>query len=1128
MNPAIAPDQADTSPRLTDQQRRPVEAAGESVALTAGAGTGKTTVLTERILAYVQGPSPIPLDRIVAVTFTEKAALEIKDRVRRECHKRLLRGDDRARWLPITRELETARIGTFHSFCADVLRRFAVEAGLDPEFGILEELIASGVRGESLGRALRQALATSNADLKSLAIALGLSAVRDAAGQLLKHQEPGELARWSKLTSDELIAHWRANALARFVPRKLAGISELTRTCIDLCERANVTEPKMRDRLAALQDACARLDREPADLRAVDTIRENATVAHVVKKKWPDPDLYNRVRDEFETLRKQIDDASPMLNPDEAITREAAEAALRFARLATEARRSYAESKRASGRLDFNDLQLACRRLLRRNRRVREELANSIDVILVDEFQDTDPIQDEVLRLLAGPELTNGRIFLVGDEKQSIYRFRGARPELFEQLRQRLNESGRMSLTENFRSAPGVLDFVNALFLDEFGVEHHLRVSPRTPPRNNAPSVEFLWACDPHPSEDDAANPSDANADARRRTEARWIARHLAQRLAEGWVVRDPRTHATRPATQGDVAILFRTLNDAAPYEQALAAEGLDFHIVGGAAFFAQQEVMDLISLLSVLEDPLDSVALAAVLRSPFFAISDVELYWLATSGIGELPLALARCAEVPELRADHRARVVRARDLLERWRRAKDTLPISELVSRVLEESGYEAAVLGESLGERKRANLRKIVRQARQFDLDRWSTLADFVARLRADLRTVAREVQAATTEEQGDFVRLMTIHQAKGLEFPIVVVPDLNRKGANSSETVAFDVELGPLVRSHTSNEQDKRNTSGKNLGWLIHVAHEKHEDDKEAMRVFYVALTRARDYLVLSSGHDADADPRSPAMKLLAERFDRSTGACLAELPLELETPNVRVVREEPAPIERRAGPRASRPRLLDVAARIRLAPSPPPRAAPRAIDAPLWLDLNPASDLAPSAAARDRLLRAILRDPRFVRAETLPEIAAESARRQVPACAPKMVADVVAWLEPVVRGPIGELLRACEIVETSTTWTLRWPESDASSTVIRGSLDCLARGVDGALFLVQWMPPNAHQPRELLRARLSARSAQARIGAVAFAWLIEIGSANGPIRVDGFDDAAIELDFKQCIQSDSAD
>ncbi len=287
-----------------------------------------------------------------------------------------------------------------------------------------------------------------------------------------------------------------------------------------------------------------------------------------------------------------------------------------------------------------------------------------------------------------------------------------------------------------------------------------------------------------------------------------------------------------------------------------------------------------MINLLSVVEDPFDEVAMAGALRSPFFGVSDEGLFWLATTfEDGGLTAGILRLDEIDGLSPRDRQRVTRALELLSRWRSTKDHVPMARLVAQVLDESGFEAAVVCEFLGERKLANTRKIVRLARDFDRQGGFTLAEFVARLRTDLENEPREEQAATTDESSASIRLMSIHQAKGLEFPIVVLPDLARAASSRSPLVAFHPDLGLVVRP-TQPSPDSGDPAEGSFAWQAYLTLEKADDEQESLRLFYVAATRARDALILSAGLEPDEPVKStsPAMRLLDERFDRRTGHC----------------------------------------------------------------------------------------------------------------------------------------------------------------------------------------------------------------------------------------------------------
>ena len=358
------------------------------------------------------------------------------------------------------------------------------------------------------------------------------------------------------------------------------------------------------------------------------------------------------------------------------------------------------------------------------------------------------------------------------------------------------------------------------------------------------------------------------------------------------------------------MALLFRAMTDLWPYESALADEGFDYHTIGGSAFYAQQEVHDVINLLSVVEDPFDEIALAGALRSPFFGVSDEGLFWLATTfEDGGLTAGLYRLDEIARaLRPRPPPRGAGAsscsRDggrtrIACRWRGWWPGSSTSRASRR---------RVVCEFLGDRKLANTRKIVRLARDFDRQGGFTLAEFVARLRADLENEPREEQAATTDEAGASIRLMSIHQAKGLEFPIVVLPDLARTSRSRR------ARWSPAVRTSAWSSARRRRRPARcnrtrpmtssdpavgSLAWQAYLTLERSDDEQESLRLFYVAATRARDALILSAGLGPDEPVKSTsvAMRLLDERFDRRTGLCRVASEDLVATPAVQVTPDE---------------------------------------------------------------------------------------------------------------------------------------------------------------------------------------------------------------------------------------
>ncbi len=529
------------------------------------------------------------------------------------------------------------------------------------------------------------------------------------------------------------------------------------------------------------------------------------------------------------------------------------------------------------------------------------------------------------MKLLCDGRYTDGKLFFVGDHKQSIYRFRRADPHVFRQLRDEIPREGQLPLSLNFRSQPAVLDFVNALFAEELGPGYEPlsgRIGRRlAPPRPSSscgllsrtttgkpiPAAARAPGCGrgADPGNGPAAEPVPQGvreAVAHRapsEREADFIARRIRQMLDNGeklvWEEKaegasGPALRAVRP---GDVAILFRALTNVELYEEALRRYDIEYYLVGGHAFYAQQEIYDVVNLLRTLASPADEASLAGVLRSPMFGLLDETLFQLVQShgslsaGLfaqdrptscrapegdspifagrnlgqeGDSPIFVGRklgqspgcfsahpnqgpAAEVEgePIDEEQSARVRFAAGTIAGLRAIKDRVPIADLLGAALARTGYDAVLLAEFLGPRKLANLQKLVEQARSFDASGIFTLADFITQLAEFIARQPDEPLAATQPESIHAVRLMTIHQAKGLEFPVVIVADLDRPRRKAFAPAAFSPRLGPVVRLPEVTS-----------GYELFMAAESDEESAELKRLLYVATTRAADYLILSAG------------------------------------------------------------------------------------------------------------------------------------------------------------------------------------------------------------------------------------------------------------------------------------
>jgi ATP-dependent helicase/nuclease subunit A len=512
--------------------------------------------------------------------------------------------------------------------------------------------------------------------------------------------------------------------------------------------------------------------------------------------------------------------------------------------------------KRDDGVLTFDDLIGETHALLRDHVAVRQRYASRFRALLVDEFQDTDRVQAEVVRLLAAgapPPL----LFVVGDEKQSIYRFRGADVSVFHATTRAIGRE--LPLGTNFRSVPGILGFVNALagaifrvppgadptYWTAFDASH--RLTPHRAPAESAPAVRLVSFVAEH------RRRKDLSAAEGRELEARALAGVVA------------RLHGEDGIPYGEVAVLFRAFTAVKTYENALRRHEIPYYVVKGRGFFQCQEVTDVVSVLAAALDPGDAVSLAAALRSPLFGLDDETLWrlaWPAGAARPALTARFRRGADFADLAA-HADALRRARDLLLRLRALRSRATIAELIEEVCKATDFEAVCLTQFQGPQKVANVRKLIELARDWEGRRFFTLREFVRTIRRLAATEPREPEAALVSEENDVVRLMTIHQAKGLEFRAVILPDLARPVRPEYELLTVDERLGMVHAVHDAGGR----VVLANAALDRHRAAERDRERAEGARLFYVACTRAKDVLVLLEGKgDArrleDADKGDP--------------------------------------------------------------------------------------------------------------------------------------------------------------------------------------------------------------------------------------------------------------------------
>lgn len=1108
-------------PGPTEQQRRALDARGTSVAVSAGAGCGKTFVLTERFLAELQ-PNGIKsrdrrsrLGQVVAITFTERAAREMRERIRSACNRRLRECDDAEvdYWLGLVRELDSARVSTIHSFCASLLRSHAVEARLDPRFLVLDGVQAGTILFQLTDDVLRDRLADRNEAALSLVARFGLDRLRSMISGLLAVRQEIDWNQWREETAEGLLVRWEAFFRDDTLPRLLGRLSRCpaAATVLEIAARAPSDHPKMRERfstlttiLSDLKAACEPSSDAPTACGfapdSLSALREAARVqGGGTKKNWTCDEEYERFKDAAAELRDEIKRIEQRGNFDASAARPAAELSLTALELTADVAEQYDRRKRELAVLDFNDLLIHARLLLTGTDQegLRKRLAAQIRLLLVDEFQDTDPLQVELVKAICDNEHLRGKLFLVGDYKQSIYRFRGADPRVFGRLREEFSTKGRLPLSLNFRSQPAVLEFVNALFAEELGPEYEPLHAAR-PQIGPAPAVEFIWASDNAASDNDDMGPRERA----RRREADWIARRIRSMLESGEKIvwdADAAEPTARPARPGDFALLFRAMTNVEYYEDALQRYGIDYYLVGGRAFYAQQEIYDLLNLLRSLDSRCDLVSLTGALRSPLFGLHDETLFWLARHGRsvknsplpkGEGPgvragdIAAGLFAKEPpiELDDEQRERVRFAAATIGDLRKMKDRVPVARLIQEALDRTGYDALLLAEFLGERKLANLHKLIEQARGFDHSGVFTLSDFITQLAEFVARQPDEPLAATCPESTDVVKLMSIHQSKGLEFPVVVVPDLSRPRRVQGPPIAFTPQLGPMLK-------DTEATTGYDL----FMAAENDEDAAENSRLLYVAATRAADYLVLSSGVERPGEAAGPWMKMLERRFDLLTGRRKVAKPQavnNLDSELLATVTITSPALESKPADHRTRRDLLEIVEKAEQMAADGSGRRPRYLAAP---EIAPAArrqfsfsrlsgELHAGTGAVDSdqfdegvsaepsldprglgtLVHAVMEQADFVRPECVRELVARLAPEHFPTEGTDL-GEPIEMIERFLRSPRAAELAAAKEVYRELEFMLAWPIGDGAGdgVYLRGFIDCLYRGADGRLRLIDF-------------------------------------------------------------------
>lgn len=840
------------------------------ICVTAGAGSGKTAVLVDRYLQILKQRSDVKPDQIVAISFTDKAAAEMKGRIIENLGEPE-NAEIRDKHLE---EMYTAPISTIHSFCSRILRENPFQAAVPANFGILENIEKKLLLKQTIKDTLQE-IATNTQDRHRTELKCCLESLLDReklVDILTSMVDKREIIQhlletvYTDSTEERLPKKWE-KAFQGYLPSE-AEVDEFIKCLTAVLQMSRGKNTGRVDFLISdfklLQDLKASSPEVLIYLREISKLI--TTKANEIAKK----DFIgnkNDISDYEDEVRFLVSVATrikeaPDIDCDDVESDDYLLLSTTYDLLALYKRilEDYQKAKLSQSKLDFTDLQIKTRDLLKNNDGIRRKLLAQYKFYMIDEYQDTNELQYELVMLLT-ENLKSSNLFIVGDPKQSIYGFRDADVRVFEKTKQRIieNDGKDIKLTENFRSLQNSVGFVNYLFTELMGNEKESDFEVTYEPLNVAKLdntegvVEIILG----------------QKDSEMANEYTLIAQHilnLVKGSEQNSGLDSKKADAKNSISYGDIAILIRARGHLPEIEHALHSAGIPYLTSGGIGFYQRQEIYDIWNYLNFLNAPNDNgVSLIGILRGPAFGISDTEIFeislqkgknfWFKARNYQRKTDRLSTAIEILDIHNDIAHR-----------------MPVNQLIHTVVNETGMIGTLKTGSKGEQRWANYEKLLDIARNFDADdNKQTLADFIEYLDVLITDEPREGDAPI-EEGSDSIKIMTIHAAKGKEFPVVILPCLNRKGPNQQEPF-IDENIG-IGFSPLMQNQDYDKSAPQIVRMMKETA--KAKDDAEKKRILYVATTRAEERLILSGTLNDKNNPEY-TLKMLFEQLDISIEA-----------------------------------------------------------------------------------------------------------------------------------------------------------------------------------------------------------------------------------------------------------
>ncbi|MDF2607154.1 MAG: helicase-exonuclease AddAB subunit AddA [Bacillales bacterium] len=878
--------------KWTDDQWKAIYARGNDILVAAAAGSGKTAVLVERIIKRIlDEKNPIEVDRLLVVTFTNAAAQEMRSRIGEAIEKELKKNPSSLHLRKQLSILNSASISTIHSFCLEVIRNYYYEINIDPGFRIgneaelqilkddvLEELLESEYSNEVNEDFFNLVDAyTSDSDdstLRNLVLKLYTFAINtpNPTEYLEKVREAYNISKINTI-DDLVITHRLKNSIAI----ELEGALTNLKGSEDCCNGVNgpvVYLPNLQEEISQVADAL-----EFTNNSTWESIR--AKVASIeFKRLKPTKDVDAEL---LENAKAQRDSAKKIIGKIKEKYFQRSESSLlndikalyplvcKLTNLVESFTEMFSKEKQSLGIVDFSDLEHYCLEILR-NPNVSLYYKKKFAEIYVDEYQDTNFVQEEIIRSVVSEIGNKGNRFMVGDVKQSIYRFRLAEPNLFLEKYKTYTKDGtktgiRIDLSKNFRSRSEVLDSTNFIFeciMDEavgeieYDKDARLYLGATNYPECDEMSTELLIinsneeVAESQIDDEESTKTDDDNFEdlERSQIEARVIAKKIIEMREQNFLVYNGKTDQKLPLKNKDIVILVRSMTWVPEMMEELNKQGIKVYAELSTGYFNAVEIGIFLSLLKVIDNPQQDIPLASVLRSPLVGLNEPSLAHIRSYDRSDsFYEALKYYVNNPPENVNQEVlvKVKRFTDNLNKWRTMARKTSLADFIWVLYRETGYFDFVAGLPAGKQRQANLRVLYERAKSFEKTAYQGLFRFLQYIERMKKRGDDLGTARALSEQEDVVRIMTIHKSKGLEFPVVFISNLgkqfNMQDLNSSSLI--DKELG-IGLQHVRTDLSVRLDT---LPLLAIKEKAKLEQLSEEMRVLYVALTRAKEKLIM---------------------------------------------------------------------------------------------------------------------------------------------------------------------------------------------------------------------------------------------------------------------------------------